>query len=171
MLAATMVLVSGCGGGSSSAGKPSEVRSVSTDDPSVVVGDDVDLTVDFSFSTDTVVHDNHNVTIVVKLPRGLAFQPETARIDEIGGTDKVTPSIEFCADGTTYLRFDLGQNVLANASDAAGGADGSLIMAIAGSEAVGAVSIEAAAGYDFEVVLGSCAQPLAPQDTAPFTVL
>lgn len=163
--------ISGCGGGSSSAGKAAEVKQVDTDDPNVVVGDDVDLSVEFSFSTDTVVHDNHNVLIVVRIPKGLRWEPGTARIDEIGGTDNVTPATETCENGDTYLRFNLGQNVLANASDPSGGADGKLIMALLGTEAVGTVSIDAAAGYDFEAVIGSCVDGMVPQDTTPFTVL
>jgi hypothetical protein len=163
--------ISACGGGSSSAGKAAVVKQVSTDDPNVAVGDDIDLNVDFSYSTDTVVHDNHNVIIVVRVPKGLQFEAGTARIDEIGGTDSVTPSIEQCQDGDAILRFDLGQNVLANATDPSGGADGRLIMALLGTQAVGTVSIEAAAGYDFETVTGSCSEGLVPQDTVPFSVL
>lgn len=163
-------LVHGCGGGSSSAGKAAEIKSLSADDSSVVVGDDIDLLVDFSYSTDTVVHDNHNVTLIVRVPSGLQYQDRTARIDEIGGTDNVAPTIELCPNGDTILTFDLGQRVLANALDPGGAADGRLIMALLGT-AAGVVSVDAVAGYDFEAVTGSCADGLVPQDTMPIAVL
>ena len=171
VLSFLVLSLSSCGGGSSKAGRAAAVKTIFTDDPSVVVSDTIDLTVDFTFSTDTVVHDNHNVILFVRVPRGLQFDVGTARIDEIGGTDSVAPTSELCQNGDTYLRFDLGQNVLANAAEQSGGVNGRLIMELAGNESVGTVSIEALAGYDFEGVTASCAQGLVPQDTTPFTVL
>lgn len=165
------VVISGCGGGSSKAGKQSEVKTITTDDASVVVGDQVDLFVDFTFSTDTVVHDNHNVTVIVSIPRGLQFEADTARIAQIiGSTRGVTPSIENCTNGGAFLTFDLGQSVLSEAADQSGGANARLILTLNGTEAIGTVSLEALAGYDFEVVNGSCAQGMVPQDTTPITV-
>lgn len=165
------ILVAACGGGSTNNTKDAIVSNLFTDAASVQVGDDIDLDVDFTFSHDIVVNDNHNVIVIVRVPNGLRYELDTARVDEVGGTDSVDPTVEICSNGDSYLRFSLGQDVLNNASDPSGTADGKLIMALLGSQSVGAVTIDAVAGYDFDLVSGSCSVGIFAQESAAFTVL
>lgn len=159
----------GCGnGGSSDDHKPVTVTDIFTDDPSVVVGDDVDLTVQFSFANEAVVDNHHTVVVVVRVPNGLTFENGTARIDEIGGNDKVIPGIEVCGNGDTFLTFVLEKNVLENASDPDGSADAKLIMALRGTHSA-RVIIDAEAGYD--EIAGSCTNGIIPQKSEAFVIL
>jgi hypothetical protein len=168
-LAVLAVVMSACNGGSGDDDKAAFITQLFTDDVSVRRGDDIDLTAEFTFSTEIVQEDNRNVILIVHVPNGLQYVPTTARIDEVGGHENVTPTIETCGGGDTYLRFNLGESDLEHASDPSGNANAELKLALSGTNAVGGVSIDAAAEYD--ALTGSCSAGLIPEDTTAVTVV
>ena len=89
------------------------------------------MSVEFTFDRENVFDDSDSVDVVVKIPNEVSYREGTAEVDEdVGGDNDVSPEITLCADGSSFLRFNLDENDLKDAENPEGDADARLTLTI-----------------------------------------
>lgn len=115
------LLMTSCGGGDG--GDSVEVTQISVDRSFLTVGDRSVINVEFSFSSDDVFNHDRTAYVVVKLPREVSFQLGSAEIQRPFDDNRVSPQINTCSDGTTYLSFAFDDRDLIDARNPGGDGD------------------------------------------------
>lgn len=145
-----------------------EVLDLDLQDDVLTKGDGTVLSTYFTFDTHGVFEEGEHVVLVVKLPPGLSYRDDTAEIDNDGGDDKVGAQITKCANGDTYLTFDMDDHDLDNLQDPPGDASAKITLTVDGN-ATGARLIEARARRD--TVFFSCSQEFLEDQQIYLTVI
>jgi hypothetical protein len=164
--------IAACGGGDDDTffGRgTTEVREISLDEDVINRGEGTVMRVNFSFDENEVLFDERNVSLVVKLPAGLAFREDSSEIDGPGSNDEgVEPQIFQCRSGETYLLFDMDRFDLDNASAPDDGADAQMKLTVDGIAAGANLVIEARA--DEGRISFGCGTMFIPDEQALITV-
>jgi hypothetical protein len=134
-----------------------EVVEISAQDSTIPAGGATILKVNFSYDQNAVFYDDEEVTLVIKLPRQLAYRDNSAEIDGPGSRDKdEDPVIKKCTNGESFLAFTFNENDLDDAQPPSDGADAQLKLTVDAVSTGQYVPVEARA--DEDTVLYSCAQ-------------
>lgn len=141
-----------------------------TVDPSVVVpGQGSVVHAKFSFSSSDALDANDDVELVIALPPQLAYRPGTAEIQRPIDDNDINPSQELvCADGSSFLRFNLGRSELIDAENPSGDGDAELTLTVDVRAGAGATTIAATASDD--AIGFSCAGGIPAQASAAVVV-
>jgi hypothetical protein len=149
MTLAALVFTVGCGSGNDpifGGGEATNVDEIQAEDGVIGVGEGTVVRFDFSFDTNEVLSDDGDVQLVVRLPRGLRFRPDSAEIDGFGSDDKsVGAQVLECRDsGESYLLFNMDRFDLRNAQSP-GNSDARLTLTVDGTKRSSSLVVEAKA--------------------------
>ena len=164
-LAAGFILLSGCNDGGSTS---NSVVGVSLDNSVIERGNSSVVKVDFSFDADDILTDNHTVAIVIHLPSGVTFHPDSGDIEQVLGDDNAVGAELFaCSGGDMYVTFNLNRSDLVSANNPSGNADARITFTIDAVAPVNA-SIDARAGSE---AVFSCDSEFEAQSSAAVEVI
>ena len=115
------IFLAGCNGGGSDG---TDATTIQIDDSVIATGQSTVVTTGFSFDSDAVFDENHNVVLVIHIPRGLSFHGDAGEINLPTGSDRrVGAEITACSGGDYYVVFDLDRSDLLTATNPTGDAD------------------------------------------------
>jgi hypothetical protein len=149
---ALLTSFTGCGGDDDifGSGGRTEVDEIQADDGVIALGEGTVVTFNFSFDDDDVLNDDGNVRLVVKLPNGLRYRPNSSEIDEPGSNDKEVGAqiLECSSSGESYLLFDMDRFDLRGADAPNSDSDAQLKLTVDGTRRGSTLVIEARADKD-----------------------
>lgn len=130
-LIALIVGITGCGSDNDNESDGgAEVKILSIEQDILRVGTASVVSVEFSFSSDDVFDDNRDVDVVVHLPSTLNYRLGSGDLKRPIDDNSVDPSITVCANGDSYLSFNLGGSELFDATNPDGDADAELRLTV-----------------------------------------
>lgn len=117
-----------CGGGGSNG---AQVDAILAEQSVLSVGQSTVLRVEVSFDAGDVFYHGKEVLVVVRLPSELSFVEGSGEIDQPTGADhSVGAVITTCANGETFLQFNLSDRDLLTATNPLGDADAELKLTL-----------------------------------------
>ena len=109
----------------------STVVEVAVEDSIISVGQASVVRVNFSFDGDEVLQHGQNVALVVHLPNGVVFLPESGDLDvPVGDDDAVGAEVVTCPAGDSYVVFNLDGGDLDVVENPGGNADARLTFTV-----------------------------------------
>lgn len=139
-------------------------------DSLIKIGEKSVLSIEFSFSANSVLQDGERVVIAAKLAPELSYETGTAEIKGMFGDNKVSPEITLCKEsGETILLFELDGKDLSTASNPDGDADARLNLIVKAKKAGAAVPIEVKAANN--TLLAGCGVDFNPDRAVSITIL
>ncbi len=165
----TAILLASCSGSDSNSSFSAGVTDVRVENSSINVGEFTVAAIDFTYSADGVFNDKRNVQLVVRLPSELSYAEGTAELDQaVGEDDKIGAQVTRCADGDTYLLFDMDRFDLDGAANPDGDSDARLTLTVQGVKAAPVVYLEAAARDEYTPF--GCGQPFLVDEDAAISI-
>jgi len=151
-------------GGSNDSNHATDVTFMNSDPSVLNVGQGTVLSVGLSFSAGDTFVDNERLNVVVRVPNGLSFKPDTAEIKRPIDDQSITPSgITSCPDGSTFVSFSLNQSDLLLATNPSGDTDAEIRFELTEISAQGDALVTASTSENG--VPFSCALPFDSQSS------
>ncbi len=135
--------------GTTAQGEPEDanVVSIALEKPSFPVGEFSTVNLTVTYAESRVLQGGEKVVVVVKLPAGVSYERDSSGITTTSSSTNTAPTQLDCANGESFIAYDLGSTELKGSEDPDGrlDADFNLIFAIEGAAQSGLSIISASA--------------------------